>query len=163
MANLIELSMAYKNLAELVHNEEVDTEMLEEALQGVEGELTEKLESITYILRGMESDTEAIDKEIERLTKRKKSLKGSYDRLKDYMLVSMRVAGTTQIKTPLNTWSVRKTPPSLIIEDENNVPNDFKQEVVKVHIDKKALKQALKEGAEFEGVKLVSKETINIK
>lgn len=163
MANLIELSQNYKNLMELVHNEEVDPGMLEQALQCAEGELTDKLESITYILRGMESDTEAIDKEIERLKKRKQTLSNSYDRLKDYMMVSMKVAGTTQIKTALNTWTVRKTPPSLIIEDEDNIPSEFKNEVIKVQIDKKALKQAVKEGAEFEGVRLESKEVINIK
>ena len=163
MANLVELSQNYKNLLELVHNEDIDPVMLEQALQGAEGELTDKLESVTYILREMDSDSEAMDREIERLKNRKQVLNNKYNRLKDYMLMCMKVAGTTQIKTPLNTWSIRKTPPSLIIEDEDSIPTEFKSEVVKVQVDKKALKQAIKEGLELEGVRLESKESINIK
>ena len=64
MANLFEISERYKNLAELVGNQDIEPEVIEEALRSVEGELSDKLQNITYIIKREESDINLIDEEI---------------------------------------------------------------------------------------------------
>ncbi len=163
MANLFDISSRFKNLAELVESGEVSPEVMEEALESVEGELTEKLQNITYIIRNNESDIATIDEEIKRLQARKKSLTGNIDRLKTYMLDCMKIADVKKINTSLNTWSIAKNPASVNITDESLLPKEYIITEVVNKVDKKAILTVLKDGIEIKGAELKQGERLAIK
>lgn len=163
MANLFDISSRFKNLAELVESGEVSPEVMEEALKSVEGELTEKLQNITYIIRNNESDIATIDEEIKRLQARKKSLTGNIDRLKTYMLDCMKIADVKKINTSLNTWSIAKNPASVNITDESLLPKEYIITEVVNKVDKKAILTVLKDGIEIKGAELKQGERLAIK
>lgn len=166
MANLFDIAERYKNVAnltELVASGEMEEEMLEQALQSMEGELTEKLANITYIMKNNEADVKLIDEEIKRLQARKKALNSTLNRLNQYMFDCLKLAKVKKISDSLNTWSIAKNPVSVEILDESLLSDKYliREEVVK--IDKKLLLAELKAGAEIEGANLKQGERLSVK
>ena len=71
--------------------------------------------------------------------------------------------GMKKVETTLGNISVRNNAPSLVVEDENLLNEKFKTEVTAVKIDKKAIKEALKNGEEVIGVRLENSNSLIIK
>lgn len=163
MANLFEISERYKNLAELVGNQDIEPEAIEEALRSVEGELSEKLQNITYIVKKEESDINLIDEEIKRLQARKKAISKNVDRLKQYMFEAMKFADVKKVNTSLNTWSIAKNPASVNILDESLIDSQYIVVETVTKVDKKKLLTDLKNGLEVTGAEIKQGERLTIK
>ena len=68
--------------------------------------------------------------------------------------------GFTKIETELGTLSIAKSPTSVEIVNEDEVPNEFKQEVVTIKIDKTKIKNNFKETGEIPtGVNIITTNT----
>ena len=66
-----------------------------------------------------------------------------------------------EVKGGIFTVSVKKNPPKAIVEDLNAIPRQF---IVNTpSVDKKMLKEALKNGEKIEGAKSVQEESLNIR
>ena len=163
MANLFEISERYKNLAELVGNQDIEPEVIEEALRSVEGELSDKLQNITYIIKREESDINLIDEEIKRLQARKKAISNNVDRLKQYMFEAMKFADVKKVNTSLNTWSIAKNPASVNILDESLIDSQYIVVETVTKVDKKKLLTDLKNGLEVAGAEIKQGERLTIK
>ena len=77
MLKLYEIAQEYMQLCEIVEDTDVDEQVFEDTLAGIEAELEEKADAYAVILANLDNDTEKIDKEIERLKKKKKDFKES--------------------------------------------------------------------------------------
>lgn len=166
MANLFEIAERFKALSEcveLVASGELEAEVLEESLNTLEGELSDKLQNITYIIRKQEADLILIDEEVKRLQARKKTLNSSIDRLKQYMYNAMKLTGAKKVSTALNTWSIAKNPLSVNIIDESGIDDNYLIKEVVTKVDKKKILADLKEGKEVQGAELKQSERIAIK
>lgn len=163
MANLFEISERYKNLAELVGSQDIEPEAIEEALRSVEGELSDKLQNITYIVKREESDINLIDEEIKRLQARKKAISNNVDRLKQYMFEAMKFADVKKVNTSLNTWSIAKNPASVNILDESLIDSQYIVVETVTKVDKKKLLIDLKNGLEVTGAEIKQGERLTIK
>ena len=82
MLKLYEIAQEYMQLCEIAEDTDVDAQVFEDTLAGIEAELEVKADAYAVILTNLDNDTEKIDKEIERLTKMKKTLKSRCDFLK---------------------------------------------------------------------------------
>ena len=166
MGKLFDIAERYKNieeLSELVNSGELDAEVLQNALNEVEGELTDKLNNITYIVRKLEGEMATIKAEKERLDKREKTTKKTVENLKSYMFNAMKFTDTKKLSNGLNTWSIAKSPKSVKILDEQLIREEFKVEKVTVSVDKKKLKEALENGELIDGAEIVQNESLRIK
>lgn len=166
MSKLFDIAERYKNieeLSDLVNSGELDTEVLQNALNEVEGELTDKLNNITYIVRKLEGEMATINVEKERLDKREKATKKTVENLKSYMFNAMKFTDTKKLSNGLNTWSIAKSPKSVKILDEQLIREEFKVEKVTVSVDKKKLKEALENGELIDGAEIVQNESLRIK
>ena len=166
MAKLFDIAERYRNieeLSELVNSGELEQEVLTVALGGVEGELVDKLQNITGLVRRLEGEVNTIKAEKERLDKREKATKKTIEHLKEFMFCAMNVAGTKKLNNGLNTWSIAKSPKSVKVLDESIIANEFKVEKVTISVDKKKLKEALENGEIIEGAELVQNESLRIK
>lgn len=91
---------------------------------------------------------DAIDAEIERLKKMKKTAENKQSSFRKYLVFCIQKMGVSKLQGATYSMTVRKGLPKLAIHDETMIPAQFvvvKQETV---IDKKALLQALKEDTE---------------
>lgn len=168
MANLYDID---KKLLTLI-DENFDSETgeilegtdLEKAIGNTKMELAQKIENCVCYHKNLESDADAIDKEIERLQERKKSTERKAEWLKNYVANYMLATGQEKFETPKCKISFRKST-SVNIVDENAVPKEFKHEKVSISIDKNAIKDYLKNNPKLSvnGAELVTNKNIQIK
>jgi len=92
----------------------------------------------------------------------KKSRENKLDTMKKNLDYLMKNFWLDKIDT--NNWQIKYwTSHPLEIIDENLVPEDYKEIIETVSIDKMAIKKALKEWKEVDWVELLTKKNINIK
>lgn len=152
---LYELTEAYKNIYEL------EDESLNEALDTIKGAIEEKAVNMAYVIKNIDGDIDAIDKEINRLQERKKSAKSKQTSLKNYLKGSMEQLGIKKLKTPVFSFNIQKNAPALTVEDNSKIDDKFF--IIEKTLDKKAIKEAIKQGAEIEGVSLKQSESLRIR
>ena len=136
--------------------DEPDSEMLKDTLEGLSGELDVKAENYVYVIKEYEGQIENIKKEIERLTARKKVAENAIERLKNALLYAMQVTDTKKCGGKLYTISLRNNAPQLGQLDESRIPEKYFNEVTEKKLDKKTLladaKLAEKNGKHIDGV-----------
>lgn len=103
-------------LCEIAEDTDVDAQVFEDTLAGIEAELEVKADAYAVILTNLDNDVEKIDKEIERLTKMKKTLKSRSDFLKRNLTNTMLLMDKKKFKTDIHSYSISKNAPSLNIE-----------------------------------------------
>lgn len=152
MLKLYEIAQEYMQLCEIAEDTDVDAQVFEDTLAGIEAELEEKADAYAVILANLDNDTEKIDKEIERLTKMKKILKSRSDFLKRNLTNTMLLMNKKKFKTDIHSYSISKNAPSLNILDEAKIPEKcmIAQEP---KLDRKALLSDVKANPEeFNGI-----------
>lgn len=150
----------YKELLEVAQNED-NLEVVLDTLESLEDAIEDKVENIAHVLNQMKSDTNILDAEIKRLQAKKKTLTNNYNYLREYLLYELVESGLEKVKTPLFNITIRNNPEKVVIRNEEQIPMDYK--VPEYKIDKKALKEALKQGKEVKGAKLVQEKGLLIK
>lgn len=112
-------------------------------------ELQNKGTNIVGYALNEESLIDAIDIQIKRLQEFKKLKQNNLDRFKEYVKDNMERLGITKMDTELGTLSIAKNPMSVEIVNEDEIPKEFKQEIVTEKIDKTAIKKHFKETGEM--------------
>ena len=157
---LLDISKEFQALYEIATDEE-DTKTLTQLFNEVEAKLEEKAENTRIILSKLDKDIEFLDEEIKRLQRRKKAIQKNKENLKSLLAWTLEQAGISKLKTQKATFYFAPTPPKVVIEDENLIPEEFK--IQKWDIDKKKLKEALQSGLEIKGAILEQVETLRIR
>ena len=152
MLKLYEIAQEYMQLCEIVEDTDVDEQVFEDTLAGIEAELEETADAYAVILANLDNDTEKIDKEIERLTKMKKILKSRSDFLKRNLTNTMLLMNKKKFKTDIHSYSISKNAPSLNILDEAKIPEKY-MIAQEPKLDRKALLSDVKANPEeFNGI-----------
>lgn len=112
-------------------------------------ELQNKGTNIVGYALNEESLIDAIDIQIKRLQEFKKLKQNNLDRFKEYVKDNMERLGITKMDTELGILSIAKNPISVEIVNEDEIPKEFKQEIVTEKIDKTAIKKHFKETGEM--------------
>jgi Siphovirus Gp157 len=115
-----------------------------------------KVDSIAGYLAHCEAQQEFAAQEIKRLQERKSSWARKQERLEDYIIRVMELAGKPKLEGRTSTLSVRPCPPSVEVVDQSLVPPEYIRTVVTESVDKTAAKAALKAGENIAGLKLVT-------
>lgn len=160
---LYEIAERYKNLEELLGNPDIEESMIVEALNKVDGEFEEKAENIGKFIKVLDANSKAIDEEIKRLTKLKKSNENQKNWLKNYLYNAMKLLDKLKLKTNFFNFWIQKNPISLKITDETKLPDTYKETEVITTINKEALKEDLKNGLVIEGAELIQGEGLRIR
>lgn len=144
----------------LMENEEIT----EEDKKKIEEELTlllqKKSQNIIGYTKNIELTINAMKEEEKRIVDNRKVLENKISKFKEYVKECMENNGFTKIETELGTLSIAKSPTSVEIVNEDEVPNEFKQEVVTIKIDKTKIKNNFKETGEIPtGVNIITTNT----
>jgi hypothetical protein len=135
--------------------------------EGYEGLFDNAADSILYragLIKEYDAEIEAIKAEIARLSEKAKAKQNTADRMKRESAEALRALGTKKVANSLFSVSYRSTFKT-VLDDESAIPAEFKKvEVVETtKIDKTAIKNAIKGGAEVAGAHLEETESIMIK
>ena len=144
----------------LMENEEItdeDKKKIEDELVVL---LQQKSQNIIGYTKNIELTINAMKEEEKRIADNRKALENKMVRFKDYVKECMEKNGITKKEKGLGTLSIAKRPASVEIVNEDEIPSEFKQEVVTVKIDKTKIKNNFKETGEIPaGVNIVTTNT----
>ena len=154
------------SFAELMSKAE-DGELTEEEYNKIGEELALELQAKSSNVIGYYQNEsaliEAIDNQIKRLQDLKKVKQNNIDRFKKYVKENMERLEIQKIETELGTLSIAKSPISVEIINEDEIPNEFKQEVVTIKVDKKAIADNFKATGEIPSGAILHTENTNLR
>lgn len=160
---LYELTQNYKNLLDLLEDDNIPIELLEDSLNQINEDFTSKCESISKVIKSLYANIDAIRMEERRLQKRRKAIENNMNNLKDYLKTSMEALDKKSVKSNMFSLSIRKNTPSILIKNINDIPEEYVKEVIEYDIDKKGILQEFKStGYLVEGVEIKESESLFI-
>lgn len=145
MSSLYELKENYKQIEEMLYEEEIDEKLILDTLESIEGEIEDKADNYAVIIKELLGDAEVCKQEKIRLETRQKSFENRAKLLKDRLEEIMRETGKTKFKTAKFSFGIQKNGgllPLWIDEDYSNIP----QKYLKVEPDNSKIRQALDNG-----------------
>jgi hypothetical protein len=158
---LFELTGQYQQVLSMI-DDECDTQVIQDTLEGIEGMIADKAESIAKLMKSIEADEQAIKAEEERLYSRRKALENRRTSIKDYLESQLIGANIDKIKGTMFTVSIQNNPPSVNIQDDATVPDKY-YVPQPPKLDKKALLDDLKAGALYEGITMQQTKGVRIR
>lgn len=143
---------------------EVDPETGEilnaDALHAVEVEAADKIEATALYLRELDAEAKAAKDEADRMIARVKSMQKRSDYLKAMLIDALHATG--KVKTARVSVSIR-TSKAIEVADGVTLPDAFVTVRTTTTPNKTALKEAIEAGADIEGVRLVERESVQIR
>ena len=149
----------------LIDEETGELVSVAQALDALRMEREAKLENVACWVKTLSAEADAIREEETRLVKRRKAAETKAANLKAWLLAAMtREDGTTdKLKTGRVMVSVKKNPPSTVVDDESLLPWTYKTIKQTVAQDKAAIKAAILAGEEVPGAHLEYGRSVVIK
>ena len=144
-------------------NNELDEKTINDTKESIELLLEEKSEQLELILKELEAKEEKCKEIADFYTEKAKQANEKRKTLKELILEAMRKLGTKKIETVTGTFTIRNNTPSLIIDDENLIPQKFTTFVQTKKIEKNEIKKEIKNGVEIPGVHLETTQSLLIK
>lgn len=156
---LYELTGQYLRLLE---EDDMDPDVLRDTLEGLQGEIGDKAEAIAKVMRSIEAEEAALKAEEDRLANRRRSLENKRVSMKGYLETQLQLAGLDKIKGSIFTIALQNNPPSVSIQDDAVIPETY-YIPQPAKLDKKALMDDLKAGAQMDGVCLQQTRSLRIR
>lgn len=134
-------------------------EMSEEDKNKVEEELTtllqKKSNSVIAYSKNIELAIKAMKEEETRISTNRKILENRLEQFKKYVKECMEGNGINKIETDLGTLSIARSPMSIEIVNEEEIPDEYKEVIFTTKVDKKKIAEAFKSTGELiEGVEI---------
>ncbi|ASN69320.1 hypothetical protein 9S3_68 [uncultured Caudovirales phage] len=161
MSNIYELSENYRQVFEAISNGEDDQVYLD-TLEAINDSIEEKADNYMRIIKNLEGDNEALDKEIKRLQARKKTNENGMKRMKEDLQLAMEQTNKLAFKTPLFSYGIQNNAPSLDNLDIDKIPKKYFVDQ-EPKLDKKSLLNDLKEGQEINGATMKQTKSLRVR
>ena len=156
--NLYQITNEMKNLTLLLEDGELTPE-LEQSLVITQDQLQAKAIDYCYVIKNLESDSEAIENEIKRLKAMKDAKDNAIDRMKEAVRNAMITAGIDKIESSLFKLSLRRSE-AVEVVNIDQLPESLLTVKKTVSADKVKIKEFIKSGLTVEGA--VIKENYNL-
>jgi len=163
-----EYSHALTELYEMEQSGAIDAETFLDTMEGLEGEVSEKIKRVAAYIRNTKAQAESIKNAMTNMAKRSKSLDNHAASLTKYLLQNMTKNGFTAVNGIYFDVKVKKTPASVIIEsglDVESLNENYRTTKVTTTTtaNKAELKKAIQAGEVIKGITLVSGQRLEIK
>jgi hypothetical protein len=161
--NIYQIQNEYQLIInEVINNEgEITPEQIT-ALEINKADLETKGINYAYVIKQLDADCDAIDLEVKRLSALKKVRSNTSERLKNTISYAMQLFEVEEIKTPLIKLNFRNSE-SVEITNEEVLADKFLVSKTTVIPDKKAIKDAIKNGEVVEGAVISYNKNLQIK
>lgn len=163
MTALREIAQEYLGLLELAKSEDIPAEAIADTLESIEGGFDDKAKKVATVIQSIDDDVQVIDKEIARLTAIKKARVNKNEAIREYLRENMEACDIKVIECPLFRITLAAGRDVVVIDNEDELPDEYITVKTSTQPDKKALLAALKEGS-VSGARLQkSKTSLRIK
>lgn len=138
-------------------------EDVEEIREIIMTHIASKAGGLMELILNIESDAEAVRMEIKRLERLLEVKENKTKRLKEYLMDCMTQADIKSVPSAKGNITIRNNQPKIVIDDEDKIPAGFKTVKEVTSINKKDLKESLKNGQRVEGCHLEASRSLVIK
>lgn len=150
---LYQLSIQFQTILEMAEDGEIDMDVVNGSLECVEADIEQKLDSYGVVINELSNDIENIEKEIKRLTEKKRTIDNNITRMKGAIKTAMDAIGKKKIQGNKFTWTIAKNGgkrPIVFKEGYNilSIPERFQDWTVKP--DREQIREALESGEELD-------------
>lgn len=122
----IDLAVQHAKFLEFAAStDELTPESIKDTLDGIEGQLADKLDSVMSVVRHLEGLADTCGHESKRLAAREKSNKANANKLRAYALECIVMSGVDTIKTATNTFTAANGRKNLVVVDVDSLPDEF--------------------------------------
>lgn len=151
-STLFDLTGDWLRLYDMADDPDIEPDVLRDTMEAIEGEIEAKADGYAAVMAKLTGDMEAIMEQEKRLSARRKAIEGNIKRMKDALEETMLITGKTKFKTALWSFTIQNNPASLVIDtdDIDAIPSMYVK--VTKSLDKSAIKEAIKEGKNFDGI-----------
>lgn len=155
MTKLYEITGQFRELAALAEGADEDLLIaVRDTIDAIEAEFNDKAVAVSHIVLNFDADIAALDLEIDRLTERRRLITNRQKQIKDYLRENMEATGISKISCPLFTITCAKGRESVVVDNEDGIPDDLMSVKTEVRPDKIAIAARLKAGEEIPGCRL---------
>lgn len=158
--SLYNITNRFAELMDKANDGELTEEEYNELGNELALELQNKSANIIGYIKNSESLLDAMKTEEKRLSDIRKQGEAKLEKFYQYVKENMEKLGLVEIPTELGSLKINKNPMSVEIENEDEIPSEFKQEIVTTKIDKTAIKNHFKEIGEIvAGTRIIDNKT----
>lgn len=125
-------------------------------------EKSEKQLNIVKFIKHLDNDVDILNKELERIKALKDQAAKRQEWLKGYLMASMEIDGINELDFTTFKAKIKKNPPQVVIDAEEQVPEEYITTKEVKTISKTAIKVALQSGKEVKGCRLEQGERLSI-
>lgn len=160
MTKLYEVANDYARLMD----SDMAQEMIADTLEGIEGELTDKISQLLAVCKNLSALSDALKAESSSLSARAKTADNQISSIKEYIAKSLELAGKKKITAGLHQVSVRAPSKSVDITDAGALPAELVEYETTIKPDKLAIKHLLDAGKDVPGAQIkIGKPSLIIK
>lgn len=109
----------------MAENGEVEYQTVIDTLESIQGEIEVKADAYAKIIRTLEGQVDAIKKEEDRLSQKRRSLETNVKNMKLSLERAMIAMDNKKFKTTLFSFSIQKNPATLVIDKPDEIPEQF--------------------------------------
>jgi len=150
MTKLYEVANDYAQLMD----SELDPEMIADTIEGIEGELCEKIAQLLAICKNQSAYSEALRAESKSLAARAATADNKIASIHAYIASALELTGKKKLIAGLHQVSIRAPSKSVEITDVGAIPAEFVEYETTIKPDKLAIKHQLDAGIGVPGAKL---------
>jgi len=141
----------------IMENEEITEEEKSRLKEELTLLLQNKSKNIIGYTKNIELTIEAMKQEEKRIADNRKSLENRLSNFKDYVKECMLQSNIDKVTTEIGTLSIAKSPISVEITDVDKIPEEYKNIVYDVRINKKKIADDFKATGEIiDGVNIIT-------
>jgi hypothetical protein len=162
---LDELVRYQHELATLAESGDIPAEQIADTLEALEGDLQEKAVNVAAFTRNLDATASAVREAAKAMLARAERIEKRAESIRAYLLFNMQASGITKVESPWFTLAIRKNPPSVVVDDDAQIPPEFivQPPPPAPRPDKAAIGRALKAGTVVPGCHLFQNERLEIK
>lgn len=160
MNTLYTITNSFVELMEKAASGEITEVEYNQLGEELAAELQNKSVNIIAYMRNQESFIEAVKAEEKRLKDMREKTENRIEKFKQYVKDNMEKLNLQEVPTELGSLKIAKNPISVEILNEDEIPAEFKKEIVETKIDKTAIKEHFKATGELvPGVQIIDNKT----
>lgn len=122
----------------------------------------EKVDAISYVVRKRKNQIEWLQEEERRIRQRRQAMERRIEQFREYLIRLLTYYGVKSLKGNIGSLSLRESM-SVDVTDLGELPMAYKEVLVEQKPKKRLLKDALEQGVEIDGARLVPRTIITIR
>ena len=152
-----------KDIEEMLEKTEPDDDYFSDTIESLQMAWEEKAGGVSAYIGNLEATVTAIKNAEKNMADRRKSILKKVESLKKYLMDNMDRLNIDKIETEYFVTKIKKNPPKVVINNEEEVPEDFWDKQVKWVINKTKIKKALIGDDKVQGAEIVQDRRLVIK